>query len=156
MEENEKIKNEQTAYRQEKNEYKSPFSTRYASKEMQYVFSENFKFTTWHKLWIALAKAEKELGLDISDDQIAEMEKYKDDINYETEAEFERAVRHDVMAHVKAFGVQAKSAEKIIHLGATSCFVADNAEIIIIDSALDLIMQKLVNVMANLKKFALE
>lgn len=136
--------------------YDNPLITRYASREMSECFSDNKKYGLWRRLWIALAESEMELGLPITREQIAEMEKYKDNINYETEAEFERAVRHDVMAHVKAFGVQAKSAEKIIHLGATSCFVTDNAEIIIIDSALDLIMQKLVNVMANLKKFALE
>lgn len=136
--------------------YENPLITRYASKEMSECFSDDKKYGLWRRLWIALAESEKELGLPITDEQIAEMEKYKDDINYETEAEFERAVRHDVMAHVKAFGAQAKSAEKIIHLGATSCFVTDNAEIIIIDNALDIILQKLVNVMANLKDFALK
>lgn len=136
--------------------YENPLITRYASKEMSECFSDDKKYGLWRRLWIALAESEKELGLPITDEQIAEMEKYKDDINYETEAEFERAVRHDVMAHVKAFGTQAKSAEKIIHLGATSCFVTDNAEIIIIDNALDIILQKLVNVMANLKDFALK
>ena len=105
--------------------YENPLITRYASKEMSECFSDDKKYGLWRRLWIALAESEKELGLPITDEQIAEMEKYKDDINYETEAEFERAVRHDVMAHVKAFGAQAKSAEKIIHLGATSCFVTD-------------------------------
>ena len=103
-----------------KDNYISPFSTRYASKEMQQVFSENFKFRTWRRLWIALAKAEKQLGLDITDEQIAEMEAYKDDINYEDAEEREKLVRHDVMSHVYAFGKQCPKAEPIIHLGATS------------------------------------
>ena len=102
--------------------YISPFSTRYASKEMQEVFSEQFKFRTWRRLWIALARAEKALGLDITDEQIAQMEAFKDDVNYEVAEERERIVRHDVMSHVYAFGKQCPAAEPIIHLGATSCW----------------------------------
>ena len=100
--------------------YISPFSTRYASQEMQHIFSENFKFRTWRRLWIALAKAEKELGLPITDEQIAEMEAHRDDINYDVAEAREKEVRHDVMSHVYAFGVQCSHAEPIIHLGATS------------------------------------
>lgn len=148
----EKINNEQ-AY-QEKNAYKSPFSTRYASKEMQYVFSENFKFTTWHKLWIALAKAEKELGLNITDEQIAEMEKFKDVIDYETAEAREKEVRHDVMSHVYAYGKQCPKAQPIIHLGATSCYVGDNTDVIVMREASRIILKKAVKVLKNLKEFA--
>ena len=135
--------------------YQNPLLSRYASREMAENFSDEKKFRLWRKLWIALAESEKELGLPITDEQIAEMKKYADDINYEDARAFERDVRHDVMAHVKAFGKQAKSAEPIIHLGATSCYVTDNAEVIVIDDALKMVETKLVNVMDKLKKFAL-
>ncbi len=138
------------------NIYVNPLITRYAGKEMAANFSDDAKFRLWRRLWIALAKSEKALGLNITDEQIAEMEKFKDDINYDDAAKFEKEVRHDVMAHVKAFGKQATKAMPIIHLGATSCFVTDNAEVIIIDRALDLVLAKLVNVMDKLKAFALK
>ena len=136
--------------------YQNPLLSRYASREMAENFSDDKKFRLWRKLWIALAESEKELGLPITDEQIAEMKKYADDINYEDARAFERDVRHDVMAHVKAFGKQAKCAEPIIHLGATSCYVTDNAEVIVIDDALKMVETKLVNVMDKLKKFALQ
>ncbi len=136
--------------------YENPLITRYASTEMAQNFSDDKKFRLWRKLWIALAEAEKELGLNITDEQIAELKKYADDINYDVAAAFEKEVRHDVMARVKAYGAQAKSAAGIIHLGATSCFVGDNAEIIMIDNALDIVLSKLINVIANLKNFALK
>ena len=136
--------------------YVNPLITRYASQKMSAIFSDNTKFRLWRKLWIALAESEKELGLNITDAQIAEMKRYADDINYEDAAKFESEVRHDVMAHVKAFGKQAKSAMPIIHLGATSCYVTDNAEVIVLDRALNLVLEKLVNVMDKLKKFALQ
>ena len=135
--------------------YENPLLSRYASKAMAENFSDDKKFRLWRKLWIALAESEKELGLNITDGQIVEMKKYADDINYEDARRFESEVRHDVMAHVKAFGKQAKSAEPIIHLGATSCYVTDNAEVIVIDNALDMVLNKLVNVIDKLKKFAL-
>lgn len=135
--------------------YENPLLSRYASRAMAENFSDDKKFRLWRKLWIALAESEKELGLHITDGQIAEMKKYADDINYDDARRFESEVRHDVMAHVKAFGKQAKSAEPIIHLGATSCYVTDNAEVIVIDNALDMVMSKLVNVIDKLKKFAL-
>lgn len=138
------------------NVYENPLITRYSSKEMQENFSDEKKFRLWRKLWVALAESEKELGLDITDEQIAELKKYQNDINFDVAAEFEKEVRHDVMAHVKAYGVQAKSAKGIIHLGATSCFVGDNAEIILIDNALDIVIKKLLSVIDNLKKFALK
>lgn len=136
--------------------YVNPLITRYASKEMAENFSDDVKFSLWRKLWVALAESEKGLGLNITDEQIAELKKYVNDINYADAAAFEKEVRHDVMAHVKAYGKQAKSAAGIIHLGATSCFVTDNADVIVIDKAIDLIIAKLVNVIFNLKKFALE
>ena len=135
--------------------YENPLLSRYASRAMAENFSDDKKFRLWRKLWIALAEAEKELGLPITEGQIAEMKQYANDINYEDANAFEREVRHDVMAHVKAFGKQAKSAEPIIHLGATSCYVTDNAEVMIIDDALDMVMAKLVNVMDKLRAFAL-
>ena len=135
--------------------YENPLITRYAGREMAENFSDDKKFRLWRRLWIALAESEKELGLNITEAQIAEMKSYQNDINYEDARKFESEVRHDVMAHVKAFGKQAKSAMPIIHLGATSCFVTDNAEIIIIDDALNIVLKKLVNVMDKLKKFAL-
>ncbi len=136
--------------------YISPFSTRYASKEMQQVFSENFKFRTWRRLWIALARAEKQLGLDITDEQIAEMEAYKDDINYEVAEEREKLVRHDVMSHVYAFGKQCPKAEPIIHLGATSCYVGDNTDVIILREASSIIQKKAAQVLKNLSEFAIK
>ena len=136
--------------------YENPLITRYASKEMAQNFSDDKKFRLWRKLWIALAESEKELGLPITDEQIDELKKYADDINYDVATAFEKEVRHDVMAHVKAYGAQAKSAAGIIHLGATSCYVGDNAELIIIDDALNIVLEKLVNVMNNLKSFALK
>lgn len=136
--------------------YENPLITRYASKEMAQNFSDDKRFGLWRKLWIALAESEKELGLNITDEQIAELKKYANDINYEDAAAFEKEVRHDVMAHVKAYGKQAKSAAGIIHLGATSCFVGDNSDVIIIDDAIDIILTKLVNVINNLKNFALK
>jgi len=136
--------------------YNNPLLSRYASETMSKNFSDDTKFRLWRKLWIALAEAEKEQGLNISDEQINEMKKYAEDINYETAEKFEKEVRHDVMAHVHAFGSQAKKAMPIIHLGATSCFVTDNAEVIIIDKALDLVIEKLVNVIDKLKNFALK
>lgn len=136
--------------------YQNPLITRYASKEMAQNFSDEKRFKLWRKLWIALAEAESELGLNISKEQISEMKKYAEDINFELAEKYEREVRHDVMAHVKAFGEQAKSAMPIIHLGATSCFVDCNSELIIIADALEIIKSKLVNVMDKLAAFALK
>lgn len=135
-------------------QYETPFNTRYASREMQYLFSPDKKFTTWRRLWIALARAEKALGLPISDEQIAEMEAHRDDINYDVAVAREKEVRHDVMAHVYAYGVQCPKAAGIIHLGATSCYVGDNTDIIIMKEALVLVRKKLINVIALLAKFA--
>ena len=134
--------------------YLSPFSTRYASSEMQHVFSENFKFRTWRRLWIALARAEKEMGLNITDEQICELEKYKDDINYDVAVEREKVVRHDVMSHVYAYGQQCPKAAPIIHLGATSCYVGDNTDVIIMREASKIIMDKAAQVVKNLAEFA--
>ncbi len=134
--------------------YISPLSERYASKEMQYVFSEDKKFSTWRRLWIALAETEQELGLDISDEQIAEMKAHIEDINYDDARKREKEVRHDVMSHVYAYGLQCPKAAGIIHLGATSCYVGDNTDIIIMRDALDLVKKKLVNVIAELADFA--
>ena len=136
--------------------YQNPLCTRYASTEMQRAFSDEKRFKLWRKLWIALAESEMELGLNITPEQVAEMKKYADDIDYDLADAYEKEVRHDVMAHVRAFGAQAKSAMPIIHLGATSCFVNCNSEIIMIDEALDIVKRKLVNVMDKLKKFALK
>lgn len=138
------------------NVYQNPLITRYASKAMSENFSDNKRFALWRKLWIALAESEKELGLNISQSQIDEMKKYAEDINFELAEQYEREVRHDVMAHVKAFGAQAKSAMPIIHLGATSCYVDCNSELIIIADALEIIKQKLVNVIDKLRAFALK
>ena len=134
--------------------YISPFSTRYASDEMQYIFSDDNKFRTWRKLWIALAKAEQKQGLAITDEQIAELEAHKDDINYEDAIAREKLVRHDVMSHVYAYGLQCPKAKGIIHLGATSCYVGDNTDIIIMREALQLVRKKIIGVLANLAKFA--
>lgn len=137
------------------NHYISPFSERYGSKEMQYIFSPEKKFKTWRLLWIALAKAEKELGLAISDEQIQELIKYKDKINFIAAKEREKEVRHDVMAHVYAYGLQCPKAKGIIHLGATSCYVGDNTDLILMREALYLVRKKIVMVMAKLASFAL-
>ena len=134
--------------------YVSPLSERYASKEMQYIFSQDMKFRTWRRLWIALAETEKELGLNITQEQIDELKAHKDDINYDVARERERQVRHDVMSHVYAYGVQCPKAKGIIHLGATSCYVGDNTDIIVMAEALKLVQKKLVNVIAELSKFA--
>ena len=134
--------------------YVSPLSERYASKEMQYVFSPDMKFKTWRRLWIALAETEIELGLDITDEQIEELKAHQDDINYEVAKEREKVVRHDVMSHVYAYGVQCPKAKPIIHLGATSCYVGDNTDIIVMTEALKIVRKKLVNVIAQLSAFA--
>ncbi len=134
--------------------YVSPLSERYASPEMQAVFSPDRKFRTWRKLWIALAETEQELGLDITDEQIAEMKAHADDINYEDAKRREKEVRHDVMSHVYAYGLQCPKAKPIIHLGATSCYVGDNTDIILMRDALDIIKRKLLNVINELAKFA--
>ena len=134
--------------------YISPFSTRYASDEMQYIFSDDNKFRTWRRLWIALARAEQKQGLDITDEQIAELEAHKDEINYEEAAAREKLVRHDVMSHVYAYGLQCPHAKGIIHLGATSCYVGDNTDIIIMRQGLALVRKKIIGVLANLAKFA--
>ena len=138
----------------EHNRYISPFSTRYSSDEMQYIFSDDNKFRTWRRLWIALAKAEQKQGLDISDEQIAELEAHKDDVNYEDAAAREKLVRHDVMSHVYAYGLQCPKAKGIIHLGATSCYVGDNTDVIIMRQGLELVRKKLIGVIANLAEFA--
>ena len=134
--------------------YRSPLSERYASKEMQYIISPDMKFRTWRRLWIALAETEKELGLDITDEQIAELKEHAEDINYEVAKEREKKVRHDVMSHVYAYGQQCPKAKGIIHLGATSCYVGDNTDIIVMHEALQLVRTKLVNVIAELADFA--
>ena len=134
--------------------YQSPLSERYASKEMQYIFSPDMKFRTRRKLWIALAETEKELGLNITDEQIEELKSHADDINYEVAKEREKIVRHDVMSHVYAYGQQCPKAKGIIHLGATSCYVGDNTDIIIMSEALKLVKKKLVNVIDELSRFA--
>ena len=136
--------------------YQNPLAERYASKEMQYIFSPDMKFRTWRRLWIALAKTEKELGLNITDEQIAELEAHKDDINYDVAKEREKLVRHDVMSHVYAYGVQCPKAKGIIHLGATSCYVGDNTDIIVMTEGLKLVRKKLVNVISELSKFAMK
>ena len=135
--------------------YESPLSQRYASDEMQYIFSQDMKFRTWRRLWIALAETEKELGLtQITDEMIEELKAHKDDINYDVAREQEKKVRHDVMSHVYAYGVQCPKAKGIIHLGATSCYVGDNTDIIVMNEALSLVKKKLVNVIDKLGKFA--
>lgn len=139
-----------------KNTYESPLNSRYASREMQELFSPDMKFRTWRRLWIALAEAEKELGLNITDEQINELKKYKDDINYDVAEEKEKEFRHDVMAHIHAYGEQCPNARAIIHLGATSCYVGDNTDIIIMTEALKLLKKKLLAVIAGLADFALK
>ena len=134
--------------------YVSPLSERYASKEMQYIFSPDMKFSTWRKLWIALAETEMELGLSqITPDMIEEMKAHVTDINYDVAKEREKIVRHDVMSHVYAFGCQCPKAKGIIHLGATSCYVGDNTDIIVMNEALKLVRKKLLNVINNLSFF---
>ena len=134
--------------------YVSPLSTRYASREMQHIFSDNFKFRTWRRLWISLAKAENALGLDVTQEQIEELEAHKDDINYEAAQEREKLVRHDVMSHVYAYGLQCPKAAGIIHLGATSCYVGDNTDVIILREASVLVLKKCAQVVKNLSAFA--
>lgn len=138
------------------NIYESPLNSRYASNEMKYLFSEEKKFTTWRKLWIALAKAEKELGLNISDEQIQELIKFQNNINYDVAKEREKLIRHDVMSHIFAYGEQCPIAKPIIHLGATSCYVGDNTDIIIMKEAMEIIKSKLLKVIKNLSEFALK
>ena len=139
-----------------KNSYESPLCSRYASKEMQYIFSPDMKFTTWRKLWIALAESEQELGLNITDEQIAELKAHVNDVDYEKAAKYEKECRHDVMSHVKAYGDQCPNAKGIIHLGATSCFVGDNTDIIIMKKGLELIRSKVLTAIKLLSDFALK
>lgn len=139
-----------------KNEYESPLNSRYASKEMKEVFSPDTKFKTWRKLWITLAETEKELGLDITQEQIDELKAHKDEINYDVAREREKLVRHDVMAHVYAYGTQCPKAKGIIHLGATSCFVGDNTDVILMVEAMKIIRKKVLSVINKLSKFAME
>ena len=134
--------------------YTSPLNSRYASKEMSFIFSDDMKFTTWRKLWVALAECEKELGLNITDEQIAELKAHINDINYDDAQKREKEVRHDVMSHVYAYGLQCPKAKGIIHLGATSCYVGDNTDVIIMKEALLLVKKKMVTVLHRLKKFA--
>lgn len=139
-----------------KDTYESPFNARYASIEMQGLFSPDIKFKTWRRLWIALAEAEKELGLEITEEQIEELKTYKDDINYDIAEKKEKEVRHDVMSHVYAYGEQCPKARGIIHLGATSCYVGDNTDIIVMREALKLVRRKLAAVISKLSDFALK
>lgn len=136
--------------------YQSPLSERYASKEMQYIFSPDMKFKTWRKLWIALAEVEHELGLNITKEQIEELKAHQDDINYDVAKAREKEVRHDVMSHVYAYGQQCPNAKGIIHLGATSCYVGDNTDVIVMTEAMKLVRKKLLNVMNELAKFAMK
>ena len=137
-----------------RNSYESPFSSRYASKEMLELFSPDTKFRTWRTLWIALAEAQKELGLDITQEQIDELKAFRDDINYELAEKIEKETRHDVMSHIRAYGAQCEKAKGIIHLGATSCYVCDNTDIIIFHMALKLIREKVLSVILKLSRFA--
>lgn len=137
-----------------KDSYESPLNSRYASKEMQFLFSPDNKFRSWRKLWIALAESEKELGLSISEEQIDELKAHKDDINYDVASREERIVRHDVMAHVHAYGEQCPKARGIIHLGATSCYVGDNTDLLVMRDALILVRKRLIHVIAGLAAFA--
>jgi len=143
-----------TEVKMERNRYESAFSGRYASPEMQYLFSQDMKFSTWRRLWISLAKAEKAMGLDITDEQIAELEAHVNDINYEAAEAYEKKLRHDVMAHIHAYGDLCPKARAIIHLGATSCYVGDNTDMIIMKKALALVREKLLAVIKNLRDFA--
>ena len=137
-----------------KDSYESPFCTRYASKEMQYIFSADKKFQTWRRLWVALARAEMKLGLPVTKEQVEELEQHITDINYDVAEKREKEVRHDVMSHVYAYGVQCPQAKGIIHLGATSCYVGDNTDVIIMKDALQIVKRKLINVLALLADFA--
>lgn len=139
-----------------KNTYENPLNSRYASKEMQELFSPNMKFRTWRRFWIALAEAQKELGLDITDEQIDELKKYKDDINYDVAEKKEKEFRHDVMAHIHAYGNQCPNARGIIHLGATSCYVGDNTDIVVMNKGLKIIRKKLIATIEKLSEFALK
>lgn len=139
-----------------RNLYSTPLNSRYASKEMSYIFSDDMKFSTWRKLWVALAEGEKELGLNITDEQIKELKEHINDINYDEAIKREKEVRHDVMSHVYAYGIQCPNAKGIIHLGATSCYVGDNTDVIIMRDALNLIKNKIVTVLNHLKNFAIE
>lgn len=136
--------------------YESPFCTRYASKEMQYIFSADKKFSTWRRLWVALARGEMKLGLPVTQEQVDELESHINDINYDVAEEREKLVRHDVMSHVYAYGEQCPKAKGIIHLGATSCYVGDNTDVIVMRDALLLVKKKLLNVINNLAGFANE
>lgn len=136
--------------------YHNPLATRYASKEMQHAFSDEKRMKLWRRLWVALAEAEMELGLNVTQEQVDELKKYQNDVDFDLAGKFEKELRHDVMAHVHAYGTQAKKAMPIIHLGATSCFVDCNSEAIMLNDALDIILKKLVNVMDKLKSFALK
>lgn len=136
--------------------YESPFCTRYASKEMQYIFSADKKFTTWRRLWVALARAEMKLGLPVTQEQVDELEANVDNIDYATAAEREKLVRHDVMAHVYTYGLACPKAKGIIHLGATSCYVGDNTDVIIMRDALKVVKRKLINVLSQLSDFAMQ
>ena len=139
---------------EDRTKYISPLSTRYASDDMQYIFSEEFKFRTWRKLWISLAKSEKKLGLNITDEQVDELEAHATDINFDVAKEREKIVRHDVMSHVYAYGQQCPKAEPIIHLGATSCYVTDNTDVIVLREASKLVLKKAGQVIKNLAEFA--
>ena len=139
-----------------RNLYSTPLNSRYASKEMSFIFSDDMKFTTWRKLWLALAESERELGLNITEEQIEELKEHVNDINYEDAIKREKEVRHDVMSHVYAYGLQCPNAKGIIHLGATSCYVGDNTDVIIMRDALLLVKKKIVTVLHRLSKFALE
>lgn len=139
-----------------RNLYSTPLNSRYASKEMSFIFSDDMKFTTWRKLWLALAESERELGLNITEEQIEELREHVNDINYEDAIKREKEVRHDVMSHVYAYGLQCPNAKGIIHLGATSCYVGDNTDVIIMRDALLLIKKKIITVLHRLSKFALE
>ena len=138
------------------NSYESPFCTRYASEEMQYIFSADKKFTTWRKLWVALARAEMKLGLPVTEAQVKQLEEHINDIDYEVAAEREKLVRHDVMAHVYTYGLVCPESAGIIHLGATSCYVGDNTDIIVMRDALKVVRRKLINVISNLSEFAMK
>ncbi len=140
----------------ENNIYKTPLSGRYASEEMNKLWSNDSKYTTWRKLWIALAETEKELGIDITEEQIKEMKANVDNIDYEIVSQREKECRHDVMAHVYEFGLKCPTAKPIIHLGATSCYVTDNTDVILMTKALEIVKQKLILVINNLKNFALQ
>jgi adenylosuccinate lyase len=136
--------------------YENPLITRYASKEMAYIFSDDNKFTSWRKLWVALAEVEKELGLNITEEQINELKSNINNINYEVVKEREKLTRHDVMSHVHAYGVQCPNAKGIIHLGATSCYVGDNTDVIIMKQGLELVRGKLMQTISNLREFSLK